>query len=285
MTRGVSVLTLVKNRSEHLQRLVEGLARSSMAPLELIVVDMSDEPVSIAAIVDFPVTLVRLLTHGLPLAQARNLAAHHAGGDHLLFLDVDCIPRAGLVGRMDEELSDANALICAEVRYLAADDVSDGWTETQLTAVSATHPVRSFPDHGRQYEPNTGLFWSLTFGIRKTAFDVVGGFDEAFTGYGAEDTDFGFRCRDAGLPLLFIGGSGSFHQHHGVYDPPLQHFDAIISNAQRFYDRWQVWPMAGWLRSFENLGLTLTAGDRLARLREPTPAEVAAARRPDDTRF
>lgn len=284
MTRGLSVLTLVKNRSEHLRRLVEGLARSGAAPLELIVVDMSDEPVGIPQIVDFPVTIVRLMTDALPLAQARNMAAQHAGGDHLLFLDVDCIPKADLVGRMDQELSKANALICGEVRYLAANDVTDDWTEAGLNAVSATHPVRSFPDHGRRQEPNAGLFWSLTFGIRKSAFGAVGGFDEAFTGYGAEDTDFGFRCRDAGLPLVFIGGSGSFHQHHGVYDPPLQYFDDILRNAQRFRDRWRAWPMEGWLRAFEDLGLMCFDEERIVRLREPTPSEVAAARQPANVR-
>ena len=285
MTRGLSVLTLVKNRADHLQRLVEGLARSTTTPLELIVVDMSDEPVSIPPIVDFPVTIVRLMTDTLPLAQARNLAAHHAEGDHLLFLDVDCIPMADLVGRIDAELSNVNALICAEVRYLAANDVSDDWTEAGLTAVSATHPVRSFPDQGRRQEPNAGLFWSLTFGIRKSAFDAVGGFDEAFTGYGAEDTDFGFRCRDAGLPLLFIGGSGSFHQHHGVYDPPLQHFDAIIANARLFHDRWNVWAMDGWLKAFAALGLVSFDGKTLEDVRTPTPAEIQAARRSSDVRF
>lgn len=285
MTRGLSVLTLVKNRSEHLQRLVEGLARSATRPLELIVVDMSDEPVSIPPIVDFPVTIVRLMTDALPLAQARNLAAQHAEGDHLLFLDVDCIPMADLVGRMDEELSETNALICAEVRYLAAKDVSDDWTEAGLTTVSATHPVRSFPAHGRRQEPNAGLFWSLTFGIRKSAFDAVDGFDEAFTGYGAEDTDFGFRCRDAGLPLLFIGGSGSFHQHHGVYDPPLQHFDAIIANARLFHDRWGVWAMDGWLKAFADLGLVSFDGKALTCVRNPAVAEIEAARRPPGVRF
>jgi len=281
----VSVLTLVKNRSTHLQRLVEGLGRSAVAPRELLVVDMSDNPVVVEPTPAFPTTIIRLLTDGLPLAQARNLAARHARGSRLLFLDVDCIPSAGLVGRINDQLADQDALICASVGYLGPEDVADGWTEDRLSSVATSHPVRAFPQVGLRVEPNAGLFWSLTFGIRKDTFKKLGGFDEQFSGYGAEDTDFGFRCRDAGLPLIFSGGPGAFHQHHGVFDPPLQHFEDIVLNARRFHDRWSVWPMEGWLRAFETLGLTAFDDERLVRLRGPTVEEIAAAHQPADVRF
>ncbi|ADL02197.1 glycosyltransferase family 2 protein [Brevundimonas subvibrioides] len=281
----VSALTLVKNRDRHLHRLVEGLQRSAVLPRELVIVDMSDTPVALHGTA-FPIRIVRLETGALPLARARNLAAAEATGDHLLFLDVDCIPAAGLVQRIDDELRRADVLVCAEVRYLAEDAVDDGWTEAGLAALAAPHPVRPFPMKGRRIEPNAGLFWSLTFGIRRETFRRVGGFDETFTGYGAEDTDFGFRCRDAGLPLAFAGGGpGSFHQHHGVYDPPLQHFEDIVRNATRFQARWGVWAMEGWLEAFDRLELVAFDGRTLTRRRPPTPDEIEAAHRPPDVRY
>ena len=282
---GLSVLTLVKNRARHLDRLIEGLDRSACRPLELIIVDMSDEPVDPGPRGGFPTMIVPLATEGLPLAAARNLAAERAQGDRLLFLDVDCIPTTGLAGRMDEALRDEDALVCAEVRYLAADAVRDDWTETGLAEGARPHPVRNFPTSGRRYEENAGLFWSLTFGIRRDTFARVGGFDEGFEGYGAEDTDFGFRCREAGLPLVFIGGPGSLHQHHGVYDPPLQHFEPILENARRFRQRWGFWPMEGWLKAFAERGLVGLDGATLERLRDPTPEEIQNARKTGDARF
>lgn len=281
----VSVLTLVKNRGLHLRRLVEGLRRSTTPPRELIVVDMSDAPIALDPVAEFPVTVVRLETPHLPLARARNLAARHAGGSHLLFLDVDCIPMAGLVESIDTALRAADALICAEALYLAAEAVADDWTEAGLKAVAAPHPVRAFPVEGWRIEPNAGLFWSLTFGIRRRTFQSIGGFDEAFTGYGAEDTDFGFRCRDAGLPLVFLGGPGSLHQHHQVYHPPLQHFDAIVANATRFHERWGLWPMEGWLKRFADQGFLSLGEERLHVVRKPEPSEVEAAKQPRQTRF
>jgi len=282
---GLSVLTLVKNRSRHLDRLIEGLNRSETAPLELIVVDMSDAPVAPVETEACPTTVLRLITDALPLAAARNLAARHARGDRLLFLDVDCIPAAGLTGRMNSALQAEDALICAEVRYLPADAVTDDWTESALGVVARPHPAREFPRLGCRREENAGLFWSLTFGIRRESFEAIGGFDEGFEGYGAEDTDFGFQCREAGLPLVFLGGAGSFHQHHGVFDPPLQHFDAILANAARFRAKWGVWPMDGWLRAFAERGLVAYDGARLTRIRTPAADEVEGVKQPAYVRF
>ncbi|MFN3473038.1 MAG: glycosyltransferase family 2 protein [Blastomonas sp.] len=265
----ISVLTIVRNRAGHLAQLVEGLRRSSQPPAELVVVDMaSDTPVEIGD-TSFPVHVKRLATERLPLAEARNLAARHASSENLLFLDVDCIPMRALIGAIDQALEHSDALICAEVLYLGPDDARGQWDEVDLASRGKPHPVRDFPAHGLRTEINPGLFWSLAFGIRRARFEALGGFDEAFRGYGGEDTDFGFRADAAGLPLLFMGGPGAFHQHHPSPDPPLQHFDDIVRNAQIFRERWGFWPMEGWLRQFEKMGLLCIEPSALHVLRRP----------------
>nr|WP_218975216.1 glycosyltransferase [Sphingomonas japonica] len=251
---GPSVLTLVKNRAAHLAQLVEGLRRSSCVPGELIVVDMSDDPVTIAS-ADFPVRIVRLDAAGLPLAQARNLAAREATGDHLIFLDVDCIPMRDCIGRLHDVLATDNALLCADVRYLGPHEARGDWDEAALLAAGRPHPVRDFPATGLRHEPNAGLFWSLAFAIRRSTFASIGGFDEGFTGYGGEDTDFGYRAVARGVPLLFVGGATACHQWHESEDPPLRHLDDIVRNARYFQAIHGWWPMEGWLAAFERMGL------------------------------
>lgn len=274
----LAVLTIVKDRADHLAQLVEGLRRSAVPPAELIVVDMaSSTPVAVADM-PFAVRMLRLDAGGLPLAAARNLAARSATADRLLFLDVDCIPMRGLVGAMADALDATAALVCAEILYLGPDDARGAWAEAQLATCAARHPARTFPDRGLRREPDAGLFWSLAFGIARTRFFDLGGFDEAFTGYGAEDTDFGFRARAAALPLLFMGGPGAFHQYHDGYDPPLQHFEDIVRNARTFHARWAVWPMDGWLAAFAAMGLVRHEAGRLDIVRRPTAAEIARAR-------
>lgn len=279
-----SVLTIVKDRGRHLRELVAGLSRSISAPAELVVVDMSSPPLRIPE-ASFPIKVIHVPDAGLPLARARNVAARAASSDVLIFLDVDCIPARDLLSRLERAIVGQDALICADIRYLPARGADIAWTDAEMHDVGIAHPARDFPDEGLRIESNPGLFWSLAFGIRRSAFDRLEGFDERFCGYGAEDTDFGFRARAADIPLMFLGGAGAFHQHHGVSDPPLQHFEDIVRNARIFHELWRIWPMGGWLARFSELGLITLHPDRIERLRPPADRELAEARKPDEARF
>lgn len=275
--KGLSVLTLVRNRGEHLEQLVEGLRRSALQPDELVIVDMSDDPVVVGP-TTFPVTLDRYRTDGLPLASARNRAAARAQYENLLFLDVDCIPMSGCLGRMADELDRHDGLLCADIRYLGPVDARDGWTEQSLISSGRPHPVRDFPQLGVREECNPGLFWSLAFAMRCERFAELGGFDERFDGYGAEDTDFGFRSAEKGWPLLFVGGAIACHQHHDSHEPPVQHLRDIVRNANLFHTRWQRWPMEGWLAMFARMGLVSWTSKELHLRRLPTAEEIDETR-------
>lgn len=280
----LSVVTLNKGRRPHLLHLLEGLGRGAM-PDDCVVVEMGEDEGELPA-QPFEVRRVILQRDGLPLAAARNAGRAAATGQRLLYLDVDCIPAANLVAVMGAAIAEHDALICCPIRYLPSGAVRDGWTEADLARVGQLHPARSFPESGVAPVENAGLFWSLGFAIRAETFDRIGGFDESFTGYGAEDTDFAFRARDAGVPLLFAGGTCAFHQHHVGYDPPLQHFDDIVTNARRFQARHGFWPMDGWLDAFAGLGLIEKDRDRdVTVLRKPEPSEFEAARLPIDRVF
>lgn len=278
-----TVITLNKGRDAHLARLLEGLSRG-VHPAECIVVEMGPEP---ALLPDhgFPVRRIVMASEGLPLARARNAGGRAARTAHLVFLDVDCIPSADLVAGLDADLAEADGMVCCEVRYLPAGAVRDGWSEAGLRASGLPHPVRHFPETGLARTDNPGLFWSLAFGVRAATFERLGGFDESFDGYGAEDTDLAFRADAAGVPILFSASGSAFHQYHQAYDPPLQHFSDIVRNARRFHARHGLWPMDGWLDAFARMGLTTPRAEDIAVLRQPTAAEIAAARLPSDQPF
>jgi GT2 family glycosyltransferase len=281
---GTTVITLNKGRDAHLARLLEGLARGPH-PEACVVVEMGANPVPLPDL-GFPIRRVHLEAAGLPLARARNAGRRAATTERLVFLDVDCIPSADLVPSLSHDLDAADGLICCEIRYLPAGTVADGWTEVALRAAGHRHPVRHFPERGLARSENVGLFWSLAFGVRATTFDRLGGFDEGFDGYGAEDTDLAFRADALGIPVLFTAGGLAFHQHHLACDPPLQHFSDIVRNAARFRARHGLWPMDGWLDAFAARGLIGSNWrDGLTVLRHPTSDEVAATRVPADRPF
>lgn len=279
-----SVVTLNRGRRPHLVRLLEGLARGT-PPAECVIVEMGGDEAALPP-QPFPLTRVMCEAGGLPLAAARNLGRRTASGEILIFLDVDCIPTANLVSGLTQAAEDHDGLICCRIRYLPAGAVADGSTEADLDRAGGDHPARDFPDHGVVGVGNPGLFWSLAFTVRAATFDRLDGFDEGFVGYGGEDTDLAFRAAGLGIPVMFAGGMGAFHQHHSACDPPLQHFADIVRNARRFRARHGFWPMEGWLDAFAARGLI--GRDRSADLevlREPTRAEIAAAMLPADRLF
>jgi len=281
---GISVLTLVKNRHEHLLELIAGLSRCDPLPDELIIVRMDDAPAPLPRSI-FPIRTLERADDGLPLAAARNQAAAAAAHPLLLFLDVDCIPMRELPGVMAGHLAHRDAVICAEVHYLPSGPFDRTRDEAGMMHLATPHPARRFPPQGLAPAPQPGLFWSLAFGIRAARFSALGGFDERFTGYGGEDTDFAFRASRAGGDILFAGGPGAFHQHHAVYDPPLQHFHDILRNASLFHELWGVWPMQGWLDRFAAQGLIERTPAELILRRGPTAAEIDLARQPGHVRF
>ncbi|MGU3359787.1 glycosyltransferase family 2 protein [Methylobacterium sp. M6A4_1b] len=281
---GTTLITLNKGRDAHLARLLEGVARGPH-PEACVIVEMGAEPASLSDY-GFPIRRIVLDSPGLPLARARNAGRRAAATERLIFLDVDCIPSVDLVPRLSADLAEADGLICCEIRYLPAGAVSDGWTEAGLRAAGHSHPVRRFPTDGLARSDNPGLFWSLAFGVRATTFDRLGGFDEGFDGYGAEDTDLAFRADALGIPVLFSASGQAFHQHHLACDPPLQHFADIVRNATRFHERHGLWPMDGWLDAFAERGLINAQWrDGIVILRVPRTDEIVATRVSADRPF
>ena len=296
----VSVLIITGGRDEHLARVLAGLERSVRRPDQVVVVFM-DQPDGDVPATGLDVTVGHVAGRGgLPLAEARNAAAALATGEVLVFLDVDCIPAADTVGTLTSEVAaHPGSVVMGTPRYLGA-----GWTAALPSAGTlgdaggepgtASPPLTdgalrrlSVPHHGRAHltagpSEEWHLVWTLVLAIARSDLERIGGFDAGFSGYGAEDTDIAFRARDAGLRLRFSPAE-VFHQHHGVFSPPVNHLEDILVNAKRFRAVHGRWAMEGWLRAFAEAGLIAwdPAGERLELLRRPGPEELAAARRED----
>lgn len=107
----------------------------------------------------------------------------------------------------------------------------------------------------------------MSFAVTAQAWRSMEHFDESYTGYGGEDTDFAFRQRAAGRTLRWVGGAHVYHQWHPVSSPPWEHLDDILANAERFHRRWGMWPMRGWLDAFAAAGAIVYAEGRWRRSR------------------
>lgn len=284
----VTVCTLTRDRTAHLVNQVRGLLRSSTPPAAHVVAVMGGEdPSGDVPATPWPTRYVEVPSQGpLPLATARNEAVRAAGTEGIVLLDVDCIPGRHLIGAYAHGLQRLDAILMGGVRYLPSDAASGGVPDDDdLHRLGARHPVRPDPPPPGELQTTDAyeLFWSLSFAVRRgTMLERIGGFDEGYGGYGAEDTDLAFRAREAGVPLAWVGAAWAYHQHHDTYDPPVQHVRSIVVNARRFREVWGRWAMEGWLARFDELGLVEwdPDSDRLEFVRDPSASELEEAHRP-----
>jgi hypothetical protein len=146
-----------------------------------------------------------------------------------------------------------NGLVMGTPNYLES-KVDEPFTDEDLKKASKPHPARPKINSGLQKWEDYAMFWSLCFGISKTNFIKIGGFDERYTGYGGEDTDFAFMAKDRGVDF-YLSDATVFHQPHTVYSPPVNHLNDIVKNSTAFKNKWGWWPMENWLNDFEEMGL------------------------------
>jgi GT2 family glycosyltransferase len=266
----VAVLTIVSGRHLHLEAQLRALAATSERP-DLHVVVAMDDP-DIAEQVDLGeavVAHVARVEDRLPLARARNTAAAIArarGADLLVFLDVDCIPAQDLIARYKNAVRERlqeELLFCGPVTYLDERASEEARGGADLEPLTAPHPARPNPPAGAvELGTDMNLFWSLSFAITAEHWARIGGFCEGYTGYGGEDTDFGQTAASLHFAIAWVGGAHAYHQFHPVSNPPAEHLDDILLNANIFHGRWGWWPMGGWLDGFAELGLVVFDTER-----------------------
>ncbi|MGP5297737.1 glycosyltransferase family 2 protein [Psychrobacter faecalis] len=319
----VTVITTCYGRNRHLYNMLSSLANSSVQPDEVIIVNDDADPKRLADfplnIVKIPTSagLVDSTNHKtlehqtleksdkteFDIGHNRNIGAARARHDTLIFLDVDCIVAPSFIEQLSTKLNQyPNALLMGQPRYLTRPLSNEeslalqkgALTNDYLNHLSVYNPYRDNFDAKQSIYTKAaptaikktndyGAFWSLCFAIKREQFEQIGGFDTQYTGYGAEDTDFAFTARQLNIDF-YLTADLIYHQQHAVYRPPLNHLESIIVNANRFYQKWQCWPMGGWLEQFSEMGLidwTHEQSNSITLLRQPSSKEIELAYCPD----
>lgn len=275
MSAGTSIAVVTvctPGRIDHLRSQREALAANLPEARHVVVLPERPGSAELAAeLADLGAITVELPAGpDLPVARSRNLGGDSAaelGVDLLVFLDVDCMPGPDLGCRYAEIPDGAVGL--GPVTYLP--ESAGAPDPTDLPGLTDPHPARDFPTWGtRSLDPDEyGMFWSLSFALRPALWRYIredfGGFDEAFTGYGAEDTDFGRRLLYRRVPVVLVAGAHAYHRWHPVSDPPVDHLDDLLRNGAHYARRWGEWPAPGWFAEFERRGLVRRDGEGWVR--------------------
>ena len=208
--------------------------------VEVIVVDDGSElPLApIDPIGSLRTRVVRQEDLGFGLARARNNGAAQASGEILVFLDCDMVPEPTWLeahARWHHLVPDAVTL--GFRRHVDFDGISPD----DIAAAARSGDVGDLFVERKQEEPewiefhmsrtagltsnDDDLFRVVTGGnlaMRAEAFHAVGGFDESFTQWGAEDTELGYRLFTFGAELIPERGALCWHQGLGNVPDPAE---------------------------------------------------------------
>lgn len=220
----ISVIVTTYN-STTLRHCLEGLRRQTRPPaFEVVVVnDGGDRPMVNGDGLDLKVVDLDPPSPEFRLAAARNLGAATARYDHLVFTDQDCIPAPDFLDRHSKR-SDGLTAGCR--RRLPIGTVptwpleGTGWrADDRLMVWRATDPEHQ----------QIRLCFGCNLGLPRRFFDLVGGFDAGFSGWGFEDLDLAARLYHRWIPVAFDPRVTVYHLDH----PPGPERDKTQQAANR----------------------------------------------------
>lgn len=234
----ISIVLPVYNRINMLRRTIAMLTHQTY-PLELIEVIIADDGSddNPEQLIDefkefFEINYVRQRDEGYRLSHIRNLGVRSARHENVIILDCDMAPVPNLVKTYAEWLIlDYNVILIGHRRYVDANEINpkdvlkDPAFMLNLPPVATKNKVMVKSPSKDWREPiyqETNMLVNSPHPFRTSScgnvafnrriFKKAGDFDEAFTAWGAEDNEFGYRVWNAGYYFIPLIDALGLHQ-------------------------------------------------------------------------
>jgi glycosyltransferase involved in cell wall biosynthesis len=191
----VSVIIPMYNAAKTLRPCLESIFSNRGVAYEVIVVNDASTDNSGDLALEFPCKLISLDSN-IMSANCRNLGARHALGDILLFFDSDQVMRPDTIRRFVDVLRQ-NPDVDAVVGAFEADTPMPGF-------FSKFKNLRHHYEH-QIADPEGATLASGLTAIRKSVFDLHGGFEPAYQPASIEDIALGYKLRRNNHRIRFRG--------------------------------------------------------------------------------
>ncbi|MDC0379372.1 glycosyltransferase [Litorivicinus sp.] len=220
----IALLITTFNRPDTLDLVLQTVATQSRIPDEVVVCD-DGSSIETSMVVSrwnqfLPIRHAWQPDRDFRAARSRNLGVSKSVSEYVVLVDGDCLLPANFVTN-HIKLARAGYIV-AGGRRLLADSETHALLSRAIPLESAfTHwKFRSIPLGTIRYSNPSGwkIVRTCNLGLYRDEFQNVGGFDEAYVGWGREDSDFVVRLLHLGLRIK----SGRFaacvaHLHHTDY--------------------------------------------------------------------
>ncbi len=258
----ISVIILNRNGRVILKEMLESAeATGDLVRAEWIVVDhqSSDGSVEMCerfAAAGFDVKVIRR-NGNASFSESNNFGVNLARGRTLIFANNDLLFSAPVMDRVIASLRDRRVgILGAElVDYVAApewDEAGDGYAVQHHGVYFKSRPYNGFlrPFEARASEEQLvqeGFHYlrpavtAAFIAMRREVFQLIGGFDEAYS-YGLEDVDLSLKVtRELGLSSVLDAGIRIIHRHGFSRKKDTHAHDRNLRNNHVLNSSWGVW--------------------------------------------
>jgi GT2 family glycosyltransferase len=228
----ISVVIPTYNRLDTLRHVIPALVAQDLRPdaFEIIVADSNSNDGTAAYLAEMARTRPNL--RHLPGAYSGRAGARNAGIE---------AARASLVLFTDADIIASTDLLSAHLARHANGRKAVIGCEIQVDSYDAYLRKRRDPAHEDALHPPTRkrltwlYFMTGNCSVRKADLDLVGRFDEDFTGYGHEDLELGYRIQQAGIPIEYAPEAVNYHWHPVPFDQQQGRMELAGRSTVRFY--------------------------------------------------
>jgi len=210
----VSVVIPTWNGRELLDAALASLRGQSLPPDEVIVVDNGSTDGTVEHVrAQWPAVTVLALPENTGFAAATNRGIERASGEFVALVNNDVELHPDFLRELVTALSADPGAASAAAKMLRLDDrgVIDATGDTLRWSGVALQRGQGEADRGQYDAP--GRVFSACAGAamyRRSVFDEVGPFDEAFFAY-LEDVDWGFRAQLLGRGCVYVPSAIAYH--------------------------------------------------------------------------
>ncbi len=213
-----SVVTVTYNSASYVEECLDALGRQETeGAFEIIVVDNGsmDETRELVRTRYPEVTLIETSNRGF--GTGNNVGAARAQGKFLAFINPDTVPAPDWLAELTKPLKQKKLRICTSKILLMDNGKRINTCGNQLHFTGF-----GFPNgFGRPAEAYHGInsvdgISGAAFAIRKSTFELIGGFDEDFFLY-CEDTELSWRARRHGCEIMLVASSQLAHRYELMF--------------------------------------------------------------------
>lgn len=250
----MSVVLLAHNKADYTARCLAGLQATRYRPFELVIVDNGSTDGTPGVIDEYCGRLegagIRTLRMkfdaNVGAVAGRNQAMNRAGGEFIVFIDNDVVPRtlswmgrlAGFLSRNPDVGAVGPKLVYPSdpltIQCAGCDVSADGrvWFRGRGESADAA----AFAG-----ERNCQALISACWMMPASAVRVVGPLDEGFSPVQFEDIDYCYRLREAGYRVVYLPEVEMYHFENVTSDgtQSLNYRYLTVKNGLRFKNKWR----------------------------------------------